>query len=118
MTAVTGAKPHPIFPAGPGGEPADPLIVANPADATTPAGSTCHATEAQYEEAVESAVAAFEVTRTLPAYERGAILRNISAGIKARREELGRLIALEAGKPIRDSLVDVDRAVVTFRLGA
>ena len=58
------------------------------------------------------------MTRTLPAYERGAILRNISAGIKARREELGRLIALEAGKPIRDSLVEVDRATLTFRLGA
>ena len=53
-----------------------------------------------------------------PAYERGAILREISAGIKARREELGRLIALEAGKPIRDALVEVDRATLTFRLGA
>ncbi len=118
MTAVTGAKPHPIFLAGKWVESDDPLIVANPADAANPAGSTFHATETQYEEAVEAAVAAFEVTRTLPAYERGAILRNISAGIKARREELGRLIALEAGKPIRDSLVEVDRAVVTFRLGA
>ena len=38
--------------------------------------------------------------------------------MKARREELGRLIALEAGKPIRDALVEVDRAVLTFRLGA
>ena len=65
-----------------------------------------------------AAVAAFEQTRVLPAYERGAILRSISAGIKARREELGRLIALEAGKPIRDALVEVDRAVLTFRLGA
>ena len=86
-------------------------MVANPADPTTPAGATFNATEAQYEEAVEAAVAAFEVTRPLPAYERGAILREISAGIKARREELGRLIALEAGKPIRDALVEVDRAV-------
>jgi glyceraldehyde-3-phosphate dehydrogenase (NADP+) len=63
-------------------------------------------------------VTAFETTRRLPAYERGRILREISAGIKARREELGRLIALEAGKPIRDALVEVDRAVLTFRLGA
>ncbi len=118
MTATTGAKPHPIFLAGKWVESDDPLVVANPADADHPAGATFHATEAQYEEAVQAAVAAFEVTRTLPAYERGAILRNISAGIKARREELGRLIALEAGKPIRDSLVEVDRATLTFRLGA
>src|SRR6187397_854107 len=118
MTVVAGTKPHPIFLAGRWVESDDPLVVTNPADADHPAGATFHATEAQYEEAVEAAVAAFEVTRTLPAYERGAILRNISAGIKARREELGRLIALEAGKPIRDSLVEVDRATLTFRLGA
>ena len=118
MTATTGAKPHPIFLAGTWVESDDPLVVANPADPEHPAGSTFHASEAQYEQAVEAAVAAFEVTRTLPAYERGAILRNISAGIKARREELGRLISLEAGKPIRDALVEVDRATLTFRLGA
>ena len=118
MTTVTGAKPHPIFLAGRWVDSPDPLLVSNPADADNPAGSTFNATEAQYEEAVEAAVAAFQVTRTLPAFERGRILREISAGIKARREELGRLLSTEAGKPIRDALVEVDRAVVTFRLGA
>jgi acyl-CoA reductase-like NAD-dependent aldehyde dehydrogenase len=118
MATVTGAKPHPIFLAGRWVDSPEPLVVDNPANPDAPAGATYHATEAQYEEAVEAAVAAFEVTRHLPAYERGAILRNISAGIKARREELGRLIALEAGKPIRDALVEVDRATLTFRLGA
>ncbi len=118
MTTITGTKPHPIFLAGRWVESPDPLIVHNPADPSQPAGSTFYATEAQYEVAVEAAVAAFEVTRNLPAYERGAILRNISSGIKARREELGRLIASEAGKPLRDALTEVDRAVLTFRLGA
>ncbi|MHB8399454.1 MAG: aldehyde dehydrogenase family protein [Candidatus Limnocylindrales bacterium] len=118
MTTATGARPHPIFLAGRWVDSPEPLVVANPADPGNPAGSTYHATEAQYEEAVTAAVAAFEVTRHLPAYERGAILRNISSGIKARREELGRFIALEAGKPIRDALNEVDRAVITFRLGA
>jgi acyl-CoA reductase-like NAD-dependent aldehyde dehydrogenase len=118
MTVATGTKPHPIFLAGRWAESPDRLEVANPADPANPAGATYNATEAQYEEAVDAAVEAFEVTRTLPAYERGRILREISAGIKARREELGRLIALEAGKPIRDALVEVDRATLTFRLGA
>ncbi|HET9456153.1 MAG TPA: aldehyde dehydrogenase family protein, partial [Candidatus Limnocylindrales bacterium] len=118
MTTTTGTKPHPIFLAGRWVESDDVLVVENPADPDTPAGATFNASEAQYEEAVEAAVAAFAVTRTLPAYERGSILRNISAGVKARREELGRLIALEAGKPIRDALVEVDRATLTFRLGA
>jgi len=49
---------------------------------------------------------------------RGRILRDISAGIKSRREELGKIIATEAGKPIRDALVEVDRATLTFRIGA
>ena len=118
MSSLTATKPHPIFLAGRWVESPDVLTVLNPADPTTPAGYTFNATAEQYDEAVEAAVAAFEITRTLPAYERGRILREISAGIRARREELARLIALEAGKPIRDALAEVDRAVLTFRLGA
>lgn len=115
---LTATKPHPIYLAGRWVESDDPLVVANPADAANPAGATFHASPDQYEEAVTAAVRAFEVTRTMPAFERGRILRGISAGIAARRDELGRLISLEAGKPIRDALVEVDRAVLTFRLGA
>jgi glyceraldehyde-3-phosphate dehydrogenase (NADP+) len=115
---IVATKPHPIFLAGRWVESPDVLDVANPADPANPAGATFNATEEQYEEAVTAAVDAFAVTRTLPAYERGRILREISAGIRDRREELGRLIALEAGKPIRDALVEVDRATLTFRLGA
>ncbi len=118
MAVVAGTAPHPIFVAGRWVESPDTLVVTNPADPTTPAGVTYHATAAQYEEAVEAAVAAFEVTRKLPAYERGAILRRIASGVTARREELARLIALEAGKPIRDAYAEVDRAAITFRLGA
>ena len=118
MTVATATKPHPIYLAGRWVDSPDVLEVSNPADPDNPAGTTYHATSEQYEEAVTAAVDAFEETRKLPAYERGRILREISAGIKARREELGRLLSLEAGKPIRDALVEVDRATLTFRLGA
>ena len=118
MTTTIGTQPHPILLAGRWVESPDVLSVSNPADPGNPAGRTYQATAAQYDQAVEAAVAAFEQTRQMPAYERGAILRTISAGIKARREELGQLMAREAGKPIRDALVEVDRAVLTFRLGA
>jgi len=118
MTVAAGTEPHKIFLAGRWVESPDVLEIVNPADPSTPAGWTYTATEAQYDEAVEAAVAAFEITRKLPAYERGRILREISAGIRGRREELGRLIALESGKPVRDALVEVDRATLTFRLGA
>src|SRR4029079_10043832 len=115
---LTATKPHPIYLAGKWVDSPDTLVVDNPADPDAPAGSTYNATEAQYEEAVTAAVAAFEQTKALPAYERGRALRQISNGIKARREELGRILSLEAGKPIRDALVEVDRATLTFRLGA
>ena len=110
MSIAAGPIPHKIFLAGEWVDSPEPLFVGNPADPSTPAGATYLATPEQYERAVQAAVAAFEVTRKLPAYERGAILRNLSAGIKARREELATLLSREAGKPIRDAYVEVDRA--------
>ena len=118
MATITATTPHPIYLAGRWVDSPDTLVIENPARPGEPAGATYSATPEQYEEAVQAAVRAFEVTRKLPAYERGRILREISAGIKARREELGALIAAEAGKPIRDALGEVDRAVLVFRLGA
>ena len=115
---LTATQPHKIYLAGNWVDSPDRLEVANPADPGTPAGATYNATEAQYEEAVTAAVAAFRETRALPVYERSRALREISAGIKARREELGRILSLEAGKPLRDALVEVDRSVFTFRLAA
>ena len=115
---VIATKPHLIYLAGKWVDSPDRLEVDNPADPSTPAGATYTATEAQYEEAVTAAVAAFRETRVLPIYERSRALREISAGIKDRREELGRILSLEAGKPIRDALTEVDRSVFTFRLAA
>ena len=115
---LTTTEPHKIYLAGKWVDSPDRLEVANPADPANPAGATYNATEAQYEEAVTAAVAAFEQTKVLPAYERGRALREISDGIRTRREEIARILSLEAGKPIRDALVEVDRATLTFRLGA
>ena len=115
---LTATQPHKIYLAGRWVDSPDMLVVDNPANPAAPAGATYNATAEQYEEAVTAAVAAFEHTKVLPAYERGRALREISTGIKSRREELGRLLSLEAGKPIRDALVEVDRAILTFRLGA
>jgi acyl-CoA reductase-like NAD-dependent aldehyde dehydrogenase len=115
---LTATKPHLIYLAGKWVDSPDRIEVDNPADPTTPAGATYAATDEQYEQAVVAAVAAFRETRVLPVYERSRALREISAGIKDRREELGRILSLEAGKPIRDALTEVDRSVFTFRLAA
>ena len=118
MAAPPTPTPHPIFLAGRWFESPDRLVVTNPARPNEPAGATYYATPAQYEEAVTAAVAAFEETRRMPAFERSAALRHISAGIAARREEIARIIVAESGKPIRDSLGEVDRAMLTFRIAA
>ena len=52
------------------------------------------------EEAVIASVRAFERMRAMKAYERRDLLRRVAAAIQERREEIARLIAREAGKPI------------------
>src|SRR5258705_1499779 len=87
MTTTTGTKPHPIFLAGRWVESDDVLVVSNPARPDEPAGSTYNATDAQYEEAVEAPVAAFEVARLLPALHARPVPRTINAAVKAPRDE-------------------------------
>ena len=118
MAAPPTPAPHPIYLAGRWVESPDRLVVTNPARPGEPAGATYYAAPEQYEEAVAAAVSAFEVTRKMPAFERSEALHHISSGIAARREEIARIIVAESGKPIRDSLAEVDRAVLTFRIGA
>jgi acyl-CoA reductase-like NAD-dependent aldehyde dehydrogenase len=115
---LTATQPHKIYLAGEWVESPDILVVDNPADPATPAGATYQATEAQYEQAVKAAVAAFEETRVLPAYERGRALREISAGIKARREELATFITAEIGKVTADAVLEADRTALAFRIAA
>ena len=81
-------------------------------------GTTYRASAKQAEVAIEAAVRAFEVTRKLGGYERQRILRAIASGIEKRRDELARIMALEAGKPLKASRVEVDRAVFTFNVAA
>jgi acyl-CoA reductase-like NAD-dependent aldehyde dehydrogenase len=73
---------------------------------------------AEVERAIAGAVAAFETTRQLPSWRREQVLEDVAAGITARREELARTIALEAGKPIKTARVEADRAAYTFRVAA
>src|SRR5882724_8512385 len=80
---------------------------------TTYRGSAKHA-----ELAIEAAVRAFEVTRKLGGYERQRILRSVASGVEKRRDELARILALEAGKPLKAARAEVDRAVFTFHVAA
>jgi acyl-CoA reductase-like NAD-dependent aldehyde dehydrogenase len=81
-------------------------------------GVTHRATSADAEAAIRAATRAFEVTRRMGGYERQRILSAISSGIEKHSEELARMVALEAGKPIKTARVEVDRAVFTFSVAA
>jgi acyl-CoA reductase-like NAD-dependent aldehyde dehydrogenase len=71
-------------------------------------------------EAARAAVdAAFDAMRApLPAFERAAILDRAAASIRERREWFARSMALEAGKPLKQALVEVDRCVQTLTFSA
>ncbi len=76
------------------------------------------ASQEHLERAISAAVDAFEVTRSMPCYERQRILRKVAAALAGRKEELARTIALEAGKPIKTARTEVERAVLTFEIAA
>lgn len=81
------------------------------------AGVTYRAAAGDMEEAIRAADRAFHQMRRLPAYRRAEILGKIIQGIQVHKEEMGRLIALEAGKPIKLARAEVSRAILTFTDG-
>ena len=74
--------------------------------------------EQDVEDAIASSVHAFEEMRVLPTYRRAECLLKLRDGLLSRKEEFARSIALEAGKPITDSRVEVDRGVNVLTLAA
>jgi acyl-CoA reductase-like NAD-dependent aldehyde dehydrogenase len=107
---------RPIYVAGAWATTGDPVDVSVPGGG--PFARTYHAGEAEYERAVAAAVEAERPLAAMPAYARAEALRAVSAGILARRDELGRQLAAEAGKPVKDALVEIERGALTFRVAA
>lgn len=81
-------------------------------------GRSYRATGEQLERATAAAVSVFDVTRRSAAFERSAALRAIADGISRDRDVLGTYLAREAGKPLGDALVEVDRTSFLFRHAA
>jgi acyl-CoA reductase-like NAD-dependent aldehyde dehydrogenase len=71
------------------------------------------------DEATEAVAAAHAAMAARPlAHERAAILERLSTLIAAREDDLARILALEAGKPVRAGRVEVQRAALTIALSA
>jgi glyceraldehyde-3-phosphate dehydrogenase (NADP+) len=116
MATATTAE-FPFLLAGRAARSATTQDVLNPYDGSL-VGRTWLASGTDLEQATRAAVDAAPLMRGLAAYDRAEILMRISAQLKARREAFGRVLAGEAGKPIRDALVEVDRASMTFHIAA
>jgi len=91
--------------------------IKSPFDAAT-VGVVTLAGPRQIEAAIEASVRAFEITRKLPVFKRQEVLRAVSGKIQQKREQFARIIALEAGKPVKTARAEVDRAVFTFSVAA
>jgi glyceraldehyde-3-phosphate dehydrogenase (NADP+) len=78
------------------------------------AGRTFSAAPGDAEAAMESAEAAFQQNRRMPVFRRAEILQRIVEALQREKEAIARLIALEAGKPIKWARAEASRAAVTF----
>ena len=65
--------------------------------------------------ALDANVAAARACREMPAYERAQALRTVADGIAAQHGDLSRTLALEAGKPIAQARMEIDRGIAVFR---
>lgn len=65
--------------------------------------------------ALDANVAASRACREMPAYARAAALRKVADGLESARAELARTLALEAGKPIAQARIEIDRSIFVFR---
>jgi glyceraldehyde-3-phosphate dehydrogenase (NADP+) len=65
--------------------------------------------------ALDANVATAGTCRDMPSHARAAALRRIADALEDARAEFVRTLALEAGKPIAQARVELDRAIFVFR---
>jgi glyceraldehyde-3-phosphate dehydrogenase (NADP+) len=111
------SQSQPILLAGSPVQRAEKLEIASPWNSQF-RRTVSQADKADAETALTAIDASFSVTRALSSWQRSSILQRISDLITKDATALAQLIALEAGKSISDSRLEVARAVQTFRVAA
>ena len=96
---------------GPDERDSEPVM--NPATGQA-VGRLPHATQADLDRAVQSAVTAFRSWRRQPLAERVAILNRAGQLIRDRSEDIARALTLDAGKPLPEARGEVLAAGSTF----
>ncbi len=93
------------------------ITVENPWDDSI-VGQVAKATAKDITTAIDTAQAAFHETRELPAYRREAACRKIADLLEQRADEFAKMMTLELGKAIKESRLEVTRAIGLFRVSA
>ncbi|WP_232695845.1 aldehyde dehydrogenase family protein [Brevibacillus daliensis] len=70
------------------------------------------------EEAIQAAKNAAPIMAKMPAHERASILERAVSIMEERKEELVRLLALEAAKPVKTGRAELARTIQTYRFAA
>lgn len=90
------------------------MDIVNPASGR-PFATCPRADEAQLNEAVTAAKAAFAEWSATPIDERRAVIAAMAEALEAGRDDMARLLTQEQGKPLIDAAGEIDRAVGFFR---
>ena len=89
--------------------------VVNPSNPSEVLGTTPKSGAEETGRAIEAAAAALSGWKAMLPAARGAILMEAANIIESREDELARLMALEAGKPMKEARQEVGRAASIFR---
>jgi len=81
-------------------------------------GTVAAAKKADYTKAIKLAQDAFKITRELPSYKREEACLAIAAGIAKNSEKMATMMSRELGKSLKDSRLEVSRAIGVFRVAA
>ncbi|WP_303316802.1 aldehyde dehydrogenase family protein [Flavivirga abyssicola] len=68
-------------------------------------------TKEDYEKVMESAASAFKTWRTMPAPQRGEIVRQFGEKLREKKEALGKLVSYEMGKSYQEGLGEVQEMI-------
>ncbi|NJL07770.1 MAG: aldehyde dehydrogenase family protein [Methylacidiphilales bacterium] len=90
----------------------------NPSNLDDVVGEYARASAAQANAAIDAAFAALPAWRATTIEQRSDILDRIGTEILARKDELGRLLSREEGKPLADGIGEVVRAGRVFKFFA
>ncbi|MDG1809963.1 MAG: aldehyde dehydrogenase family protein [Pirellulaceae bacterium] len=82
----------------------------NPTNGQVLANVTC-ASEATYNQVVDTAAAAFQNWRSIPAPQRGQVVRELGESLRAHRDVLGELVSLEMGKIRAEGIGEVQEMI-------